>query len=227
MPLMSDPERVRRLGKGGLDVLLAHPDADPARVAAIGYCFGGTMALELARGGADLKAVVGFHSGLPTDRAPRMPSNIKGQRARVHRHRGSAHPSRPARGLRGGDARRRRRLAHEPLRRRRPQLHESRGERGGHAGHRIPRPDGRRARGRRCEICSTRRSAPSDQSRSYAARRPCRNAKLAATAAPPRAAVARGAAHTSVGRWRASGRHDGFDATRAAHHPVTDGLDAD
>jgi len=78
MPLMSDPERVRRLGKGGLDVLLAHPDADLARVAAIGYCFGGTMALELARGGADLKAVVGFHSGLQTTR-PEDAQNIKGR----------------------------------------------------------------------------------------------------------------------------------------------------
>jgi dienelactone hydrolase len=78
MPLMSDPERVRRLGKGGLDVLLAHPDADAARVAAIGYCFGGTMALELARGGADLKAVVGFHSGLQTTR-PEDAANIKGR----------------------------------------------------------------------------------------------------------------------------------------------------
>jgi dienelactone hydrolase len=38
--------------------------ADPARVAAIGYCFGGTMALELARAGADIKVVVGFHPGL-------------------------------------------------------------------------------------------------------------------------------------------------------------------
>ena len=30
----------------------------------IGYCFGGTMGLELARAGADIKAVVGFHPGL-------------------------------------------------------------------------------------------------------------------------------------------------------------------
>jgi len=35
---------------------------------AIGYCFGGTLSLELARGGADLKAAVGFHAGLGTTR---------------------------------------------------------------------------------------------------------------------------------------------------------------
>ena len=67
-PLMADPLRTRALAQAGLDILLAHPLADAGQVAAIGYCFGGTMALELARGGADLKAVVGFHSGLATAR---------------------------------------------------------------------------------------------------------------------------------------------------------------
>jgi dienelactone hydrolase len=76
-PLMNDPERTRVLARAGLDVLLAQPETDPARVAAIGYCFGGTMALELARSGADLKAVVGFHSGLGTQR-PQDARNIVG-----------------------------------------------------------------------------------------------------------------------------------------------------
>lgn len=73
--LMADNDRIRRLANAGLDVLLANPRADRSRVAAIGYCFGGTMSLELARGGADLKAVVGFHSGLATAR-PQDASNI-------------------------------------------------------------------------------------------------------------------------------------------------------
>ncbi len=59
-------ERTRGIAKAGLDVLLASEYADPDRVAAIGYCFGGTMAIELARSGAELAAVVGFHSGLGT-----------------------------------------------------------------------------------------------------------------------------------------------------------------
>lgn len=67
-PLMADPLATRVLGRAGLDVLMAQPQTDPARLAAIGYCFGGTMALELARGGAALSAVVGFHSGLATVR---------------------------------------------------------------------------------------------------------------------------------------------------------------
>ncbi len=64
--LMGDPAQVRAIARSGLDVLLNSGYADPARVAAIGYCFGGTMSLELARSGAQLAAVVGFHSGLAT-----------------------------------------------------------------------------------------------------------------------------------------------------------------
>lgn len=67
-PLMADPLKTRRVGEAGLAILTAQPRVDTSRLLAIGYCFGGTMALELARGGADLKAVVGFHSGLGTAR---------------------------------------------------------------------------------------------------------------------------------------------------------------
>ncbi len=66
--LMGDPDRIRRLAQAGYDVLVGQPEVDRTRVAAIGYCFGGTMALEFARGGAPLRAVVGFHSGLGTKR---------------------------------------------------------------------------------------------------------------------------------------------------------------
>src|SRR5437870_10014738 len=50
--LWKDPERIRALGRAGLEVLLAEPRTDASRVAATGYCFGGAVALELARGGA-------------------------------------------------------------------------------------------------------------------------------------------------------------------------------
>ncbi len=78
-PLMGDPDTTRTLGKAGLNVLLAQPETDTANVAAIGYCFGGTMVLELARSGEDLKAVVGFHSGLGTVR----PDDAKNAKAKV------------------------------------------------------------------------------------------------------------------------------------------------
>jgi dienelactone hydrolase len=50
---------------GGFERLLAEPDVDRSRTAALGYCFGGSTALELARTGADVSAVVSFHGGLP------------------------------------------------------------------------------------------------------------------------------------------------------------------
>jgi dienelactone hydrolase len=62
--ISSDPELTRGIAAAGLAELLASEYTDPTRVAAIGFCFGGTMALELARAGTDLRAVVGFHSGL-------------------------------------------------------------------------------------------------------------------------------------------------------------------
>jgi len=64
--LAGDADRTRGIARAGLDVLLADARADHGRVAAIGYCFGGTMSLELARAGTDLACVVGFHSGLGT-----------------------------------------------------------------------------------------------------------------------------------------------------------------
>jgi dienelactone hydrolase len=66
--LMAEPERMRGLGRAALNVLRSHEQTDPERMAAIGYCMGGAMALELARGGEDLKAVVGFHPSLDTAR---------------------------------------------------------------------------------------------------------------------------------------------------------------
>ena len=53
----------------GLDVLKKQELTDAKRIAAIGYCFGGTTALELARSGADIAGVVSFHGGLNTPEA--------------------------------------------------------------------------------------------------------------------------------------------------------------
>jgi dienelactone hydrolase len=57
------PERLGRVARAGLDVMVAQVPADPGRVAAIGYCYGGVVSLALARMGADVKAVVGFRPG--------------------------------------------------------------------------------------------------------------------------------------------------------------------
>jgi dienelactone hydrolase len=47
-----------------LELLRAQPNVDPARIAAIGYCFGGSVVLEMARAGVDLKGVASFHGSL-------------------------------------------------------------------------------------------------------------------------------------------------------------------
>ena len=54
----------RRRLQAALEVLRSHPEVDRERCAAVGYCFGGTGALELARAGARLAGVVSFHGGL-------------------------------------------------------------------------------------------------------------------------------------------------------------------
>lgn len=69
--------------QAGLQVLRAQAQVDTANLAAMGYCFGGTMALELARSGADLKGFISFHGGLdsPTRNEGK---NIKGKVLILH-----------------------------------------------------------------------------------------------------------------------------------------------
>jgi dienelactone hydrolase len=78
-----DRKLMRARAAAGLDVLRSRPETDPARLAAIGYCFGGTTVLELARSGADLVSVVSFHGGLDTP-TPEDARNIKGKVLALH-----------------------------------------------------------------------------------------------------------------------------------------------
>jgi dienelactone hydrolase len=63
--LRGNPELLRARARAALKALAAQPRVDPQRLAAIGFCFGGTTVLELAYSGADLAGVVSFHGGLP------------------------------------------------------------------------------------------------------------------------------------------------------------------
>ena len=63
--LYSDRKKMRARLKGALAAAESE-GADVRNAAAIGYCFGGTAVLELARSGADLKGFVTFHGGLTT-----------------------------------------------------------------------------------------------------------------------------------------------------------------
>lgn len=56
--------------EAALQALKDHPNVDPEKIAAIGYCFGGTVAINMANAGYDLDAVAAFHSGLALPIAP-------------------------------------------------------------------------------------------------------------------------------------------------------------
>jgi len=72
----SDRTLLRQRVNAGLDELKKSDLVDTKRVAAIGYCFGGTTVIELARSGAELSGVVSFHGGLDSP-TPADGKNIK------------------------------------------------------------------------------------------------------------------------------------------------------
>lgn len=82
---------LRARAQAGLDALRGSGLVDTARLAAIGYCFGGGTVLELARSGADLAAVVSFHGNLDTPN-PADAKQIKGAVLVLH---GAADPHVP------------------------------------------------------------------------------------------------------------------------------------
>ena len=70
---------LRQRVKAGLAQLLKNLLVQKGKVAAIGYCFGGTTVLELARSGADVQGIVSFHGGLGTT----TPEDAKNSKAKV------------------------------------------------------------------------------------------------------------------------------------------------
>ncbi|MGO8839516.1 MAG: dienelactone hydrolase family protein [Limisphaerales bacterium] len=72
----SDRQLLRARVNAGLEALRQQPLVDPKRIAAIGYCFGGSTVIELARSGADVAGVVSFHGGLDSP-TPADGKNIK------------------------------------------------------------------------------------------------------------------------------------------------------
>jgi dienelactone hydrolase len=73
--LLDDPTATRQLAVAGYDELVAQPGVDADRVAAVGFCFGGVLALELARSGVPLRAAIGLHPGFAVAR-PAESANI-------------------------------------------------------------------------------------------------------------------------------------------------------
>ena len=79
MKYKSNRKLMRKRAKAGFEFLRDHPLVDEDRIAAIGYCFGGTVALEMARAGLDLAGVVSFHGGLDTP----DPDSTRGIKAKI------------------------------------------------------------------------------------------------------------------------------------------------
>lgn len=78
--LRDDRPQLRARMAAALDVLRTEAPragADPSRIGVFGFCFGGTAALELARSGADVDAVVSLHGGLATP-MPARPGAVQG-----------------------------------------------------------------------------------------------------------------------------------------------------
>jgi dienelactone hydrolase len=81
--LKGNRPEMRSRARAGLEALAKQPQVAQGKLAAIGFCFGGTTALELARGGAPLLGVVSFHGGLDTP-DPADAKNIRGKVLVLH-----------------------------------------------------------------------------------------------------------------------------------------------
>ncbi len=79
----ADRALLRRRVLAGLEQLRGNSHVDARKIGAIGYCFGGTTVLELARSGADVAGIVSFHGALATP-TPEDAKNIKGKVLACH-----------------------------------------------------------------------------------------------------------------------------------------------
>jgi dienelactone hydrolase len=83
---------LRQRARAALDLLAANKHVDAANLVALGYCFGGTVALEEARSGAPLVGTVVFHGGLDTP----TPADAKAIKGKVLALQGGDDPYVPA-----------------------------------------------------------------------------------------------------------------------------------
>lgn len=67
METFAEPNTLLNRANAALATLAAQPEVDPERLAAVGFCFGGKIALELARAGAPIHVAASFHGTLQTN----------------------------------------------------------------------------------------------------------------------------------------------------------------
>ena len=81
--LMKNFDTAKTRFTAALEFLEKQPSVDPAKIAAIGYCFGGGIVLNMARQGVDLRGVASFHGGLAAVK-PAMPGAVKAKILVLH-----------------------------------------------------------------------------------------------------------------------------------------------
>jgi dienelactone hydrolase len=75
--VMKDPAVMQSRFNAAKDTLAKHPTVDRTRIAAVGFCFGGGVALNMARTGSDLKGVAAFHAILGPNVPAATPGKVK------------------------------------------------------------------------------------------------------------------------------------------------------
>lgn len=75
--VMKNPQVMEARFNAAREQLAKQPTVDPARIGAVGYCFGGAVVLNMARAGADLAGVVGFHASLGLNTPAPAPGTVK------------------------------------------------------------------------------------------------------------------------------------------------------
>jgi len=75
--VMKDPKAMESRFNAAKAELSKHATVNPQRIGAVGYCFGGAVVINMARTGADLKAVAGFHASLGLNTPPPAAGTIK------------------------------------------------------------------------------------------------------------------------------------------------------
>jgi dienelactone hydrolase len=75
--VMKNPRAMESRFNAAREQLAKQPLVDPARIGAVGYCFGGAVVLNMARAGADLNGVVGFHASLGLNTPAPAPGTVK------------------------------------------------------------------------------------------------------------------------------------------------------
>jgi dienelactone hydrolase len=72
-----DPQALKARFEAAMDVLKKQPQVDPSKLGAVGYCFGGGVALNMARAGEPLAAVATFHGSLAPGGQPAQKGKVK------------------------------------------------------------------------------------------------------------------------------------------------------